>query len=84
MNIVYISYFYFICLIVWYLDLHLPVQSEPIITKVVSSNPAQSKVYSIQQYVIKIVRGMGQVCDFLQFPPPIKLATPHKYRDKIL
>jgi hypothetical protein len=42
-------------MIVWYLDLHLPVQSEPIITKVVSLNPAHGEVYSMQHYVIKFV-----------------------------
>jgi len=36
-------------------DLQLPVQSVPITTKVVSSNPACGEVYSIQQYVIKFV-----------------------------
>ena len=34
--------------IVSYLDLKLPMQSVPIITKVVSSNPAHVEVYSIQ------------------------------------
>ena len=29
--------------IIWYLDLQLPMQSVPITTKVVSSNPAQAK-----------------------------------------
>ena len=37
------------------LDLQLPVQSVPITTKVVSSNPVQGEVYSIQHYVIKFV-----------------------------
>jgi hypothetical protein len=37
------------------LDLQLPVQSVPITTKVVSLNPVQGEVYSIQQYMIKIV-----------------------------
>jgi hypothetical protein len=31
--------------IVWELDLQLPVQSVPITTKVVSSNPVHDKVY---------------------------------------
>jgi hypothetical protein len=43
--------------IVWLLDLQLPVQSVPITTKVVSSNPVQDEVYSIQHYVIKFVIG---------------------------
>jgi hypothetical protein len=33
------------------LELQLPVQSVPITTKVVKSNPFHSEVYSIQQYV---------------------------------
>jgi hypothetical protein len=41
--------------IVWYLDLQLRVQSVPITTTVVCSNPAHGKVHSIQQYVIKFV-----------------------------
>ena len=65
-------------MIVWYLHLHLPVQSEPIITKVVSSNPAQMQVYSIQHYVIKFVRDLHPFGGFLQvlrFLPPIKLTA---------
>ena len=50
-------------------DLQLPVQSVPITTKVVISNPIHGDVYSIQNYVIKFVSG------FLRFPPPIKLTT---------
>ena len=52
----------------------LPMQSVPITTKVVSSNPTHGKVYSIQHYVIKIVSDLQQVCGFHQvlcFPPPI-------------
>ena len=47
-------------------------------TNVVSSNPVQNEVYSIQQYVIKFVSDLRQVGDFLlalRFPPPIKLTT---------
>jgi hypothetical protein len=43
-----------VVVIVWQLDLQLPVQSVPIITKVVSSNPIHGEVYSIH-YVIKFV-----------------------------
>ena len=39
--------------IVWKLDLQLPVQSVPITTEVVSSNPIHGEAYSIQHYVIK-------------------------------
>ena len=62
--------------IVWWLDLQLPVQSEPITTKVVSLNSADGEVYSLQHYVIKFVIDLWLVCGFLQvfqFPPPIKL-----------
>jgi len=42
--------------IIWWLDLQLPVQSVPITTKVVSSNPVYGEVYSIQHlYMIKFV-----------------------------
>ena len=43
----------------------------PITTKVVSSNPAHGKVYSMQYYVIKFVIS-GFPLD-LRFPPSIKL-----------
>ena len=43
--------------------------------KVVSSNPAHVKVYSIQDYVIKFVIDFRQISGFLGFPPPIKLNT---------
>jgi hypothetical protein len=61
--------------IVWWLDLKLPMQSVPIITNVVSSNPTQE----IQHYVIKFVSDLQQVGGFLRvlwFPPPIKLGWP--------
>jgi hypothetical protein len=48
----------------------------PITTKVVSSNPVDGEVYSIQYYAIKFVSDLRQVEGFLrvlQFPPPIKL-----------
>jgi hypothetical protein len=60
------------------LDLQLPVQSVPITTKVVSSNPVQGEVYLIQHNVIKFVRDLRQVGGFLRifrFPPPIKLTV---------
>ena len=67
-----------VVVIVWQLDLQLPVQSVPIITKVVSSNPAYGEVYLIQHYVIKFVNDLRQVGGFLcvfRFPPPIKLTA---------
>ena len=61
-------------LIIWLLDLQLPMQPVPITTKVVSSNPTNGEVYSIQHYVIKCVSDLlvKQVAGFLQelwFPP---------------
>ena len=55
-----------------------PVQSVPITTKVVSSNPVHGEVYSIQHYVMKFVSYLRQVCGFLRvlrFPPPILLTA---------
>ena len=65
-------------MIAWELNFQLHVQSVPIITKVVSSNPVHGKVYSIQLYVIKFVSDFWQIGGFLwvlQFPPPTKLTT---------
>jgi hypothetical protein len=62
--------------IVWYLDLPLPMQSVPITTEVVNLNPSYDQVYSIQHYVIKFASDLWQVSGFLRvlrFPPPIKL-----------
>ena len=51
--------------IIWWLDLQLHVQSVPITTKVVSSNPVYGDVYSIQHYVIKFVSDLRHVSAFL-------------------
>jgi hypothetical protein len=51
------------------------MQSVSITTEVVSSNPVQAELYSIQHYVIKFVNALRQVGGFLQalrFPPTIK------------
>jgi len=64
--------------IVWLLDLLLPVRSVPITTKVVSSKPAHGEMYSIQHYVIRFFSDSEQVGGFLRvlrFPPPIKLTA---------
>ena len=49
-----------VVMILWWLDLQLPMQSVPITTKVVSSNPAHGEVYLIQQYVINFVSDLIQ------------------------
>jgi hypothetical protein len=43
------------------IDLQLPMQSVPITTKVVSSNPVHGEEYSMQQYVIKFNSDLRQV-----------------------
>jgi hypothetical protein len=50
---------------VWKLDMQLPVQSVPITTEVISSNPVHGEVNLIQQYVIKFVSDLQQVSGFL-------------------
>jgi hypothetical protein len=64
-----------VVVIVWYLDIQLPVQPVPITTNVVSSNPVHDEVYSIQHYVRKFVSDLRQVGGFLRFLPPIKLTA---------
>jgi hypothetical protein len=54
------------------------MQSVHITTKVVSSNPDNGMVHSMQHYVIKFVSDLRQVGGFmrvLRFPPPIKLTA---------
>ena len=41
------------------------MQSVPITTNVVSSNPANNEMYSIQHYVLKFVNDLRQVGGFL-------------------
>ena len=63
-----------VVMIIW--QLQLPVQSAPITTTGMSSNPVHGEVYSIQHYVIKFVSDLQQVSGFLRvlrFPPLIKL-----------
>ena len=42
------------------------MQSAPITTKVLISNPAHGEVYAIPHYMIKFVSDLWQVSDFLQ------------------
>ena len=62
-------------LIVWDLDLQLPVQSVPITTKVVSLNPVHSEMYSIQYYVMKFVNDLRQNCDIIEILLKVALNT---------
>ena len=71
-RVIYAHFIFYMLFIV----LYMYVQSVPITTKVVSSNPAHSEVHLIQHYVIKFVSDLQQVGGFLWvlwFPPPIKL-----------
>ena len=63
--------------IVWYLDLQLPVQSMPITTKVVRSDDTHIEVYTMQHYVINFVSYLRQVGGFLRILwfSPIKLTA---------
>ena len=56
------------------------MQSVPITTEVVSSNPFHGEMYSIQHYVIKLISDLWQVVGFLRFPPPIKLTSTIKLK----
>jgi len=58
-----------VVVIVLQLDLQLSMQSVPITTNVVNSNPAHGKVYSIQHYVTKFVSDLRQVGGFLWETP---------------
>ena len=69
-----------VVVIVWQLDLQLPVQAVPITTMVVSSNPIHDQVQSMQYYVIEFVSDQRQAGCFLltlrfRFPSPIKLTV---------
>jgi len=62
------------------------MQSVPITTNVMSSNPAHGEVYLMQHYVIKFVSDLRQVGGFLlvlRFPPPVKL-TRHDITEILL
>ena len=54
-----------VVVIALYLDLHLPVHSVSITSKVVSSNPVHGELYSMQHYVVNFVSDLRQVGSFL-------------------
>jgi hypothetical protein len=49
------------CMVVAFITTYATMQSVPITTNIVSSNPVHSEVYSIQHYVIKFVSDLRQV-----------------------
>jgi hypothetical protein len=67
-----------VVVIVWSLDLQLPVQTVPISTKAVSLNYAHGELYSIQLNVIKFVSDTRQLGSFflvLQCSPLLMLTA---------
>jgi hypothetical protein len=60
------------------------MQSVPITTKVVSSNPAHGEVYSMQRYVIKFVSDLRQVGGYLRLSLSSTNKTYHNYIAEIL
>ena len=73
--------------ILWYLDLQLPVQSVPINIKDVSSNPAHGEMYSIQHYLIKFDSDLWQVGGFprlLRFVSSTNKADNHDMTEILL
>ena len=59
----------------------LPMQSVPITTEVVSSNPAHGEVYSMQHYVKMLVSDFRQVGGYilvLGFYTPIKVRVKYE------
>jgi hypothetical protein len=63
-------------LIVWQLEVNLLVYSVPVTTKVVSSNPVEGEVFSIQHYV----KSYSVTCQWLcqRFSPGTPV-SPHQY-----
>ena len=63
-------------MVVWLLDLQLPIQSVPITTDVVGFDSRIGR--GVQHYVITFVGDLMQVRGFhwvLRFPPPIQLTS---------
>ena len=65
-------------MIVWLLDLQLPMQSVPTIINVVRSNTAHGEVCLIQHYVIKSVSDLRQIGGLLRIHPK-KLKQPARH-----
>ena len=68
----------FVVMIVWQLDLQLPMQSVLITTNVMSSNPAQMRCtrYHIMLQSLSVTCGRSVGFFHILLPPPIKLTTP--------
>jgi len=64
-----------VVMILWQLDLQLPMQSVYITTKVVSSNPMHGVVYSNKSFVMKLV---SDLLLFLWFSPGTPASSTNK------
>jgi hypothetical protein len=64
--------------IVWQLDLQLPMQLVPITTKIVSLNPNHGKVYLIQHYVLKSLSVTCSTLAGLWFSPGTLVSSTNK------
>jgi hypothetical protein len=62
-----------VVMLIWYLDLQIPIQSVPITTKVMSLNPVHGEAYMLQHYVIKFVSDLWPVGGF--FPDTLVSST---------
>jgi hypothetical protein len=67
--------------IVWLLDLQLPMQSVPITTKVVSSSPAHGEVLSIKHYVKKFVSDLRQAGRWFSPGTPVSSTNKTSHHD---
>ena len=65
-----ISQGFVMVVIVWLLNIQLPLSSVLITTKVVSSNLTHGEVYSIQHFVIKFVSDLLKVSGFSWYSGP--------------
>jgi hypothetical protein len=63
-----------VVVIVWQLDLQLPMQSVPITINVVSSNPTQMKQHYVKNFASDL-RQVGGFLRVLRFPPSKKLTA---------
>ena len=70
-----------VAVIVWHLDLQLPMHPVPITMDVVSLNPAQGEVHNIMWWSMSVICGRSVVFSrYFRFPPPIKLSSTIKLK----
>ena len=70
-----------VAVIVWHLDLQLPMHPVPITMDVVSLNPAQGEVHNIMWWSMSVICVRSVVFSrYFRFPPPIKLSSTIKLK----